>query len=103
MLHRDSLKLNSFSVRKRGHAKRSPLGWRSFFSKNRNSTQNAISKNRKASTPGIIIAVSSKINVHVTISGNDCIIATIFLFYEYLFVNAQKFKLFSHYFPTNQI
>ncbi|XP_049824860.1 GTPase-activating protein CdGAPr isoform X4 [Aethina tumida] len=38
-------------ARKRGHTKRSPLGWRLFFTKNRNVTQNAIPKNRKASTP----------------------------------------------------
>lgn len=36
--------------RKRGHSKRSP--WRSFFSKSRNSSsQGALNKNRKASTP----------------------------------------------------
>lgn len=44
-------------ARKRGHTKRSPLGWRLFFTKNRNVTQNAIPKNRKASTP-ITINVS---------------------------------------------
>ncbi|KAI4454735.1 cdc42 gtpase-activating protein [Holotrichia oblita] len=34
--------------------KRHSSGWRSFFSKNRNSPQNSLSKNRKASTPGIV-------------------------------------------------
>ncbi|CAH1115331.1 unnamed protein product [Psylliodes chrysocephalus] len=38
-------------ARKRGHTKRSPLGWRMFFSKSRNQTQGNIPKNRKASTP----------------------------------------------------
>ncbi|XP_072378519.1 uncharacterized protein CdGAPr isoform X1 [Diabrotica undecimpunctata] len=38
-------------ARKRGHTKRSPLGWRMFFSKSRNQTQGNMSKNRKASTP----------------------------------------------------
>lgn len=50
---------NSPGNRKRGHAKRSPLGWRSFFSKSRNSSQGAIAKPRKASTPGIVIAEKS--------------------------------------------
>lgn len=44
--------------RKRGHSKRSPLGWRSLFSKGRNNSQGNLSKPRKASTPGIIVAVS---------------------------------------------
>ncbi|KAJ8954235.1 hypothetical protein NQ318_005831 [Aromia moschata] len=38
-------------ARKRGHTKRSPLGWRMFFSKSRNTSQGALNKNRKASTP----------------------------------------------------
>lgn len=38
-------------ARKRGHTKRSPLGWRSLFSKSRNNNQNNMQKNRKASTP----------------------------------------------------
>lgn len=45
-------------LRKRGHSKRSP--WRSFFSKARNSaSQGALNKNRKASTPGTVIAEKS--------------------------------------------
>lgn len=38
-------------ARKRGHTKRSPSGWRMFFSKSRSQTQCNVSKNRKASTP----------------------------------------------------
>ncbi|CAH0549537.1 unnamed protein product [Brassicogethes aeneus] len=39
-------------ARKRGHPKRSPMGWRLFFSRNRNNaSQNNMQKNRKASTP----------------------------------------------------
>ncbi|XP_018571914.1 GTPase-activating protein CdGAPr isoform X2 [Anoplophora glabripennis] len=38
-------------ARKRGHTKRSPLGWRMFFSKSRNNSQGNLTKNRKASTP----------------------------------------------------
>ncbi|CAG9814899.1 unnamed protein product [Phaedon cochleariae] len=38
-------------TRKRGHTKRSPLGWRLFFSKSRNSSQGNLMKNRKSSTP----------------------------------------------------
>lgn len=49
--------------RKRGVTKRSPLGWRSFFSKARHSSQGSLTKNRKASTPGIVIAVSACCNV----------------------------------------
>lgn len=45
-------------MRKRGVAKRSPLGWRSFFSKSRNTSQCSL-KSRKASTPGIVIAEKS--------------------------------------------
>ncbi|XP_015837773.1 GTPase-activating protein CdGAPr isoform X1 [Tribolium castaneum] len=44
--------------RKRGH-KRSPLGWRSLFSKAKNNSQGNLSKPRKASTPGIIVADKS--------------------------------------------
>lgn len=44
-------------ARKRGATKRSPLGWRMFFSKSRNNSQNNLVKNRKASTP-ITINVS---------------------------------------------
>lgn len=44
--------------RKRGLSKRSPLGWRSLFMKSRNSSQGTLPKTRKASTPGIIIAVN---------------------------------------------
>lgn len=44
--------------RKRGLSKRSPLGWRSFFSKARHSSQGSLTKTRKASTPSIVIAVS---------------------------------------------
>lgn len=47
-------------ARKRGHTKRSPLGWRLFFSKSRNNSQGNLTKNRKASTP-ITINVSLKI------------------------------------------
>lgn len=46
-------------ARKRGATKRSPLGWRMFFSKSRNNSQNNLVKNRKASTP-ITINVSWK-------------------------------------------
>ncbi|XP_017771123.1 PREDICTED: GTPase-activating protein CdGAPr isoform X2 [Nicrophorus vespilloides] len=42
-------------ARKRGLSKRSPMGWRSFFSRNRNSSQGVLNKPRKASTPGIVI------------------------------------------------
>ncbi|KAF2902412.1 hypothetical protein ILUMI_03771, partial [Ignelater luminosus] len=47
--------------RKRGLSKRSPLGWRSFFSKSRSSSrsQGSLTKNRKASTPGNINAEKS--------------------------------------------
>ncbi|XP_076253784.1 GTPase-activating protein CdGAPr isoform X3 [Rhynchophorus ferrugineus] len=39
-------------TRKRGHTKRSPLGWRMFFTKSsRNNGQGSVSKTRKASTP----------------------------------------------------
>ncbi|XP_060532986.1 GTPase-activating protein CdGAPr isoform X3 [Cylas formicarius] len=38
-------------ARKRGHTKRSPLGWRMFFTKSRNSSQGNVSKNRKSTTP----------------------------------------------------
>ncbi|XP_018333981.1 GTPase-activating protein CdGAPr isoform X2 [Agrilus planipennis] len=41
--------------RKRGFSKRSPLGWRSFFTRTRNNSQGSLSKARKASTPGNII------------------------------------------------
>jgi hypothetical protein len=45
--------------RKRGHTKRSPLGWRSLFSKARNNSQGNLAKPRKASTPGIIVSEKS--------------------------------------------
>ncbi|XP_030755150.1 GTPase-activating protein CdGAPr isoform X2 [Sitophilus oryzae] len=39
-------------TRKRGHTKRSPLGWRMFFTRSsRNSDRGSVNKNRKASTP----------------------------------------------------
>ncbi|ENN71619.1 hypothetical protein YQE_11718, partial [Dendroctonus ponderosae] len=45
-------------LRKRGHTKRSPLGWRMFFTRSsRNSAPGAVTKTRKASTP-ITINVS---------------------------------------------
>ncbi|GLV36917.1 Cd GTPase activating protein-related [Carabus blaptoides fortunei] len=40
--------------RKRGLAKRSPSGWRSFFSKSRNSSHGNLSKNREISSPGVV-------------------------------------------------
>lgn len=39
--------------RKRGHTKRSPMGWRSFFGKSRSSTQTNLKIARKSSTPGL--------------------------------------------------
>ncbi|KAL3270583.1 hypothetical protein HHI36_021120 [Cryptolaemus montrouzieri] len=40
-------------ARKRGHTKRSPLGWRSFFTKSRSTPQTNVKISRKSSTPGI--------------------------------------------------
>ncbi|XP_044762590.1 GTPase-activating protein CdGAPr-like isoform X2 [Coccinella septempunctata] len=39
--------------RKRGHTKRSPMGWRSFFGKSRSNTQTNLKIARKSSTPGL--------------------------------------------------
>ncbi|KAF5301071.1 hypothetical protein FQA39_LY10890 [Lamprigera yunnana] len=54
--------------RKRGLPKRSPSGWRSFFSKSRNNSrsQGSLTKNRKASTPGTVTAEKSVIEIDLT-------------------------------------
>ncbi|KAK9884337.1 hypothetical protein WA026_005287 [Henosepilachna vigintioctopunctata] len=40
-------------ARKRGHAKRSPSGWRSFFTKSRSTTQTNLKISRKPTNPGM--------------------------------------------------
>ncbi|KAF5304225.1 hypothetical protein FQR65_LT08032 [Abscondita terminalis] len=54
--------------RKRSLPKRSPSGWRSFFSKSRNSSrsQGSLTKNRKASTPGN--ATAEKISAEIDLN-----------------------------------
>ncbi|CAH1185554.1 unnamed protein product [Phyllotreta striolata] len=54
--------------RKRGLTKRSPLGWRMFFSKSRNQTQGNMHKNRKASTP---VTVNEKHTCHAISLNNN--------------------------------